>query len=145
MRTIPLKRNIFVFHFWKYRYWNCMLEELNKWKAKKNYESVQYDSQKWISLRRVHASEIQNGTKDLKTRLVAKGFQEENNAKSDSPTCSKQSLGLIFNVTSSMKRTVQSIDINILISNSPFYKVDLQKKPSKISWWTSWQSMVIKY
>ena len=121
-----------------------MLEELNKWKAKKNYESVQYDSQKWISLRWVHASEIQNG-KDLKTRLVAKGFQEENNAKSDSPTCSKQSLGLIFNVTSSMKRTVQSIDINILISNSPFYKVDLQKKPSKISWWTSWQSMVIKY
>lgn len=85
-------------------------------------------SQKLILLRWVHSYEIQNGPKELKTRLVAKGFQEENNAKSVSPTCSKQSLGLIFNVTSSVMWTVQSIDINRLISHSPFYKVDLQKK-----------------
>ena len=77
-------------------------------------------SQKLILLRWVHSYEIQNGPKELKTRLVAKGFQEENNAKSVSPTCSKQSLGLIFNVDCTIYWH-QQIDITftLLQSRSP--------------------------
>ena len=49
-----------------------MLEELVKWKDNRVYESVDYNNQTLISLRRVHSSKIVNVNKKTKARPVAK-------------------------------------------------------------------------
>ena len=88
-----------------------MLEELVTRKDDRVYETVDYNNQKPISLRWVHSSKIANGNKKTKARLVVKGFQEQNNIKGDSPTCTNESLRLILNITPVIQWTKQSIDI----------------------------------
>ena len=53
-----------------------------------------------------------DGEKFLKARLVAQGFEEKNNLQqTDSPTCSQQSLQMIFITAASMKWILHSLDI----------------------------------
>ena len=95
------------------------------------YEVVDFQNQKLISLRWVHTSKTQNGIKKVKSRLVAKGFQEENKIKSDSPTCTKESLRLILNIIPSMNWMIQSIDIKSAFLQSQHIDRDVYVKPPK--------------
>ena len=87
-----------------------MMEELTEWKDNNVYNVVDFQNQKLISLRWVHTSKTQKRIKKAKSQLLAKGFQEQNKIKSDSPTCDKESLRLILNIIPSVKWIVQSID-----------------------------------
>ena len=73
------------------------LQELGKWKANKVYEPVPFTGQKCISTRWVLTDKIISGQMKDKARLVARGFEENNEELiKDSPTCAKESLCLIF-------------------------------------------------
>ena len=53
-----------------------------------------------------------DGEKFLKAQLIAQGFEEKNNLQqTDSPTCSQQSLRMIFITAASMKWKFHSLHI----------------------------------
>ena len=70
-------------------------KELKSWEDNNIHDVVPYNHQKCISVRWVCSLKgNQNNTIKAKTRLVARGFEEENLHKvpKDSPTCGKDSL-----------------------------------------------------
>ena len=76
------------------------------------YEVVEFKNQSLISCKWVMTEKIKNGKKVIKARLVARGFEEKmHNARTDSPTCSRQSLRIAFATASNMKWVLQSLDI----------------------------------
>ena len=52
-----------------------------------------------------------NGVPSTKARLCAKGFQEMQDFRTDSPTCSRESIRLALSVIASMQWTLCSVDI----------------------------------
>ena len=70
----------------------AMLEKLVKWTDNRVYKRIDYyNNKKLILLQWVYSSKIVNGNKKTKAGLVAKGYQEENNIKSDFLSCTKRS------------------------------------------------------
>ena len=91
---------------------NATLDELNNWKTHKVYDAVDNCNEKFIDLRSVFSEKYINGELNVKTSLVAKGFQEDNyDILSDSPTFRKESICLVLNVIASSKWLCWSIDI----------------------------------
>ena len=91
---------------------NTKLDELNKWKTHKVYDAVDNCNEKCLDLRWVFSKKYINGELNVKARLVAKRFQEDNSdTLSDSPTCSKESMHLVLNIIASSKWLYWSIDI----------------------------------
>lgn len=86
--------------------------EIDNLTENKVYESVIYANQPTISSRWIITEKFREGVKKVKARLVARGFEEDSSKLiKDSPTCSRESLKLVF-LTASLKRwNVQSIDI----------------------------------
>ena len=70
----------------------------------KVYDTVDNCSEKFKDLRQVFSEKYINGEINVKTKLVAKGFQEGNSdIISDLPICSKESMRLIVNIITSSK------------------------------------------
>ena len=66
-------------------------------------------SAKWI----LHSKEISDGTKKVKARLVARGFEEKlADKRVESPTCSRQRLRLTFAIAASMEWELHAMDIS---------------------------------
>ena len=85
-----------------------MFKELDKWRDYDVYEEVEDHGQQTISVRWVVTSK--DGKP--KARLVARGFEDnENEARTDSPTCSKMNLRLIMAITASKDWKINSLDI----------------------------------
>ena len=77
------------------------LKELQKWKNYEVYEEIPYEGQRIISCRWVCTEKPTDNGTVIKARLVARGFEEESYVlRKDSPTCSKESLRLIFTIIS---------------------------------------------
>ena len=88
------------------------LEELQKWRVNNVYETVEYSGQECVSVRWVNKVKILDGQRNVKSRLVARGFEEcHENIKKESPTCAKESLRLSLAVIASKKWKLRSIDI----------------------------------
>ena len=86
-------------------------KELKNMKDNDVYELVPYTGQKTISAKWIFSEKIKNGKKVIKARIVAKGFEENtSNLKTDSPTCSRESLRLVMLTASTMNWQLQSID-----------------------------------
>ena len=88
-------------------------EELEKLKLYDVYEWVENKGQqvitcKWLLTMKKDSS----GNEKIKARLVARGFEEEVNEKKDSPTCSRESLRLIFAVAATMDWVICTLDIS---------------------------------
>ena len=78
----------------------------------------------------------------VKSRLVARGFEEKsNNARTDSPTCSRQSLRMGFVTASTMSWMIQSLDITsaFLQGNSIERNVYLKPPPEASSEGIIWK------
>ncbi|KAG1681910.1 Retrovirus-related Pol polyprotein from transposon RE2 [Nymphon striatum] len=85
--------------------------ELDNWKLFRVYDEVQYTGQKLMSTRWVITEKETIGERKVKARLVVRGFEEENEVKSDSPTVHKESLRLFLALASTSEFNIHSIDI----------------------------------
>ena len=86
--------------------------ELDNLKHHDVYETVQFNGQTTVSSRWVFTERLNDGEKQVKARIVARGFEESsNNVRTDSPTCSKLSLRLVFCSAVSFGWKIKSIDI----------------------------------
>ena len=76
------------------------------------FEEVKDVGQSCVSCKWVITSKGTGIDKIVKARLVARGFEERmNDARTDSPTCSRQSLRMAFVTASTMKWKIHSMDI----------------------------------
>ena len=85
--------------------------ELEGWKKREVYDEVDDNGQSCISVRWVITPKVIDGKMSTKARLVAKGFQEIQNFRTDSPTCSRESLRLMTIIIASNQWQIQSIDV----------------------------------
>ena len=64
--------------------------ELENWKQFGVYDEIPYSGQKLMSTRSVITEKETEGVGNVKARLVVRGFEEECDVKSDSPTVHKE-------------------------------------------------------
>ena len=87
------------------------LAELNNWKAHNVYEEVEDNGQQCISTRWVIIKRNIEGVPKIKSRLVARGYEEQNiNIRTDSPTCNKENICLLLAIISIEHWKVRSLD-----------------------------------
>ena len=98
--------------------------ELSLWKKFNVYDEVLDENQKTLSTRWV----ITNKDK-LKARLVVRGFEEEMDNPSDSPTTSKDTVRVFFALCSSFSWNVESIDIKSAFLQGDDIDRDIFVKP----------------
>ena len=89
-------------------------KEMNNLEENHVFEWVEDSGEKRVSTRWVISEKIKDeGESILKARLVARGYEEDKSGMhTDSPTCTKQSLRMIFVVASTFYWELHSIDIS---------------------------------
>ena len=87
--------------------------ELSSWINNEVYTVVPDVGQSRITTRWICREKFEKGTKLIKARLVARGFQDENagSVRTDSPTCSKEGLKFVLCVINSYGWSCHSLDI----------------------------------
>jgi len=105
--------------------------ELSSWKSQKVYKEVENAGQSIMSLRWVVTPKIIDGQPSVKARLVARGFEELQDFRTDSPTCSKEGLRLVLIVLVSQSWTLHSLDVKTAFLQGESINRDLYVKPPK--------------
>ena len=92
---------------------HAKLAELQSWKQNEVYQEVPFSNQKYITVKWVCTMKETNEGFTPKARLVARGFEEDNQDEivKESPTCSKDSLRIISARTAQKGWDLRSIDI----------------------------------
>ena len=85
--------------------------ELDEWKNKGVYTEIEDRGQDCMSLRWVVKSKIINGKEGIKARLCARGFEEEQDFRKDSPTCSREGVRATLSLIASKQWVIHSIDV----------------------------------
>ena len=85
--------------------------ELNQWQNEQVYDEIDDLGQQCIPLRWVMKEKVVNEKKIIKAHLCAKGFEQEQNFRTDSPTCSREGLQLSCCIISSNRSTLNSLDV----------------------------------
>ena len=106
-------------------------KELSEWKSRGVYEEVEDEGQKRLSVRWVTTVKKENGCPTVKASLCARGFEEEKEFRTDSPTRSKESVRLTCILASSCGRKVQSLDIKRAFLQSKDIGRDVYLQPPK--------------
>lgn len=87
-------------------------KELNLWKEFDVYREVSDDSSlQKISTMWVITEKVVDGVLGVKARLVARGFQENDEIQSDSPTVTKSTMRIFFAIASSNAWKIKTTDI----------------------------------
>ena len=107
-------------------------EELQKWAQMKVFEAVPNTGQSTISCRWVLTKKVKQGNITYKARLVARGFEEDTlTLKTDSPTCCKDTLRLVFSLLSAKRWPLHSIDIKSAFLQGLPLQREVYLKPPK--------------
>ena len=102
------------------------------WIKEEVYDVVPENDQKAISVRWVVTPKLVDGLWKTKARLVARGFEEDKSSlRSDSPTCMKESLRLLFTLSASMDWALNSIDIKAAFLQGKPIERELYLRPPK--------------
>ena len=87
-------------------------EEVKRWRDNDVFLEIKDEGQPRITTRWVCTEKNKGNKTQLKARLVARGFEEDTSQlRSDSPTCSKESLRLLISIVSSKRWELKSMDI----------------------------------
>ena len=93
--------------------------ELQNWKDMEVYEEIKDQGQKVISTRWVITEKICDAQKGAKARLVASGFEDEDQVPSDSPTAAKSTVRTVLAITANEGWIIETIDIKAAFPQSP--------------------------
>lgn len=106
-------------------------EELNKWKHFDTFIEIPNNGEKTISTRWVCTRKIKGGQVVYKARLVARGFEEDcKTLRTDSPTCSKESLRLCLVIISCHSWKLHTLDVkSAFLQGAPMQREVLIKPP----------------
>ena len=85
--------------------------ETNRWREEEIFEEVLDKHQQKLSTTWVGTQKTKDGQTITKARLVVRGYEEEENERADSPTCSKENIRLMLAIAVSNTWTVKSLDI----------------------------------
>ena len=85
--------------------------ELQAWKANNVFDEVEDDGQQTVSLRWVVTEKIKDNKPVVKARLVARGFEETLEQRTDSPTCSKDALRVGLTAIATAGWQCRSVDV----------------------------------
>ena len=93
---------------------NAKKKEINNLKEHNVYEEVNNTrKERCISARWILTEKYVDGKKIVKARLVARGFEEDSSMMTkDSPTCTKESLRIVFTAAATQKWKMQALDIS---------------------------------
>ena len=105
--------------------------ELDNWKKFKVYEEVPNRGQPSISVRWVCTEKLVNGETKVKARLVARGFEDPDQVRSDSPTGDKAVLRIFLSIIASKKWKCNSIDIKAAFLQGEDFQREVFLKPPK--------------
>ena len=86
-------------------------KELQAWIDQDVYEAVDNEGQSAISVKWVITEKMIEGRKGIKARLVARGFEEVKDFRTDSPTISREGMRVTLAVIAANGWVLQSIDI----------------------------------
>ena len=124
--------------------------ELEKFCTNKVYEEVPDEGQKTVGVRWVITKKIKNTGNVYKARLVALGYQEKNQSiRSDSPTCSRDSIRMAVTLLQAQHWKLQHIDVQAAflqgkhISRTVFIKPPNEAKVSGKLWKLRWPKNVV--
>ena len=106
-------------------------KELENWKSFDVYEEIQDEGQSTTNTHWVVTEKSSDGKKIVKARLVARGFEENLETRSDSPTECEESLRLFLAVTSTMAWEAKTIDIKAAFLQGNEIKREVILKPPK--------------
>ncbi len=96
----------------KSRELEAKLAELDQWKTMGVYQEIEDNGQECLSLRWVVKDKLSDeGVQVCKARLCVRGFEEETNFRTDSPTCSREGIRLFLSTTASRKWKIHSMDV----------------------------------
>ena len=86
--------------------------ELAQWKTMSVYEEVDDNGEECISLRWVIKEKTdENGGQICKARLCVRGFEEEQDFRTDSPTCSREGIRLFLSTAAANNWKIHSMDV----------------------------------
>ena len=90
------------------------IKELDHWTSYNVNDEVSDQGQCYLNTRWV-ITEKESG---MKARLVVRGFKEESDVQTDSPTAAKDTVRVFFALRSTLKWTVASMDVELLSSRA---------------------------
>ena len=108
------------------------IREMESWKQNNVYEEIRDDGQKCISTRWVCSLKKTPQGIQPKARLVARGFEEYNEAmQKDSPTCASESLRVMLTILANQGWRLHSMDIKTAFLQGQELDRNIYLKPPK--------------
>ena len=104
-------------------------KEINNWIKNEVFEEVKDVGQSKISVRWVIEEKIKDGHRKFKTRLVARGFEDVEETRNDSPTCAKESIRIMLVIGASKKWKCKSLDIRAAFLQGNMLEREVFLKP----------------
>ena len=107
------------------------LDELQSWKNNNVYTEVKDTGQDRLSVRWVMTEKIKEENIVPKARLCARGFEEVQDFRKDSPTCSKETIRFVMAIAASLKWSINAIDIKTAFLQGNKFSREVYVKPPK--------------
>ena len=90
---------------------NAKERKLQSWRSEKVFDEIENNGQPTISVCWVLKQKLVDGKCSTKTRLCARGFEEVESFKTESPTCSRESVHVAITLIVSNKWNLNAINI----------------------------------
>ena len=121
-----------VLHVESSRFHEAKLAELLSWKENHVYDEVEYRNQSTMSVRWILTFKNTESGIIPKVRLVARGFEEENeNIITESPLCSRDALRILTAITAQRSWKLNTIDIKTAFLQGEKIEKDIYLVPPK--------------
>ena len=109
------------------------LEELENWRRNRAFEEVPFNHQEYISTKWAITEKAVEVEKKLKARSVARGFKDQAEIQTDSPTGSKECQRLVLTIMASRGWQCNSIDIRAaFLQGKPIGRDVYVKPPTEV-------------
>ena len=94
-----------------HKIFNAKEKELQSWRSEKVFDEIENNSQSTISVCWVLKQKLVDGKCSTKATLYARGFEEVDSFKTESPTCSSDSVRVAITLLASNKWNLNAINI----------------------------------